>query len=87
MVETAASSVHRAQSGELAGDRTVGQPRSPEPSRRLARIESLVEGVAFDPGLRPYDGIHDMRGLENQGCWTASRTKVSRVRTEDDKGD
>jgi hypothetical protein len=30
-------------------------------------MESLAEGIVFDPRLRPYDVIYDMPGLEKSG--------------------
>jgi hypothetical protein len=43
-----------------------------------------VECVAFDPKSRQNDVIYEIRGLENQGSWTASKRNVARVWTERD---
>jgi hypothetical protein len=48
------------------------------------RREGRVECVAFDLRSRQDDVIYAIRGLENQGSWTASRRKVSRIWTDDD---
>jgi hypothetical protein len=43
-----------------------------------------VECVAFNPRSRQNNVIHEIRGLETEGSWTASRRNVARVWTEGD---
>jgi hypothetical protein len=60
------------------------------PGSTLAKIfftavRSETDLVLIDTGLRPGDAIQEIRGLEDQGSWAASRKNVSRLETDDDE--
>jgi hypothetical protein len=64
--------------------------RMAPPGLTLAKISftavrSETDLVLIDAGLRPGDAIQEIRGLEDQGSWAASRKNVSRLETDDDE--